>query len=872
VQAPPTTAPSVALPDPGQARSLDELIERLRLLKVWAGNPSYDVIKDHINTAWHTAGRPISELTRKSTVADCFRAGRRRVNVDLVIAVVQALHDDAGYVAQWRQVLRVVQREIPAAAQVRVQDTLPERVAEFAGRGSELDYLRQVLRQDAGHAVVISAIEGMAGVGKTQLAIRAGQLLAEDEPFDHVLFVDLRGFHPDPSQPPADPAAVLDAFLRLLGVPAAQIPPELAARTAAYRHRLAGSRALVVLDNAANEEQIQPLLPDSAGCLTLVTSRRSLPALQLATHLTVDVLAPDEARHYLRHAVPDVPLGDDPDALTRVAQRCGHLPLALGLVAGHMRTKPDWTVTDHAEWLDERHRNQRLETGVELALSLSYQNLPADQRRLFRLLAIHPGHDIDIHSAAALAGTNLQAASDDLLKLSADHLLQQTTPYRFTFHDLVRAYAADRAADEDRLATRRAALTRLFDHYLSMTARLVDTLFEAEHRRPRVSLAGTGTPSAAEPAEARAWLDAERANLIAAAVYAASHGWPDTTTRLASTMSRYLDVGGPYGDAVTLHTHARHVARVANNRPAEAESLNNLAGSYWRQGHLHQAADYIEQALTLYRKLGDRAGEAKALNSLGLVWERLGRYPQAAEHHQQALDLFGELGDRAGEAKALNNLGHIWGRLGRYPQAAEHHQQALDLYRELGDRAGEAHALNHLGYVSGRLGHHQSTIGYHQQALTNYRELGHRAGESSALNNLGLAHQRTGDYRQAADHHRQARALYRELGNLAGETESLNGLGETLLADNQPDQARAQHTLAVALATDIGERYEEARAHHGLALSHHGGGNTDQARKHWHEALILYTELGLPQADEVRDHLTSLDEDPSAASTTCPSR
>lgn len=234
----------VVPPDPGSAGTPDELAGGLRSLKLWAGDPSYETITDRINMAWKTAGRPGGEWARRATVADCFATGRRRLNTELVIAIVQALHPDAGYVTQWRQAMRVVAGESRAAAQVRVHATLPPEPAGFTGRAAELDRLCQALRHGAtdGVAAGISAIAGMAGVGKTQLAIHAGHLLAREKLFDRILFVNLRGFHPDPAQPPADPAAVLDGFLRLLGVSGHQIPHDLAARTGVYRSRLAGTR------------------------------------------------------------------------------------------------------------------------------------------------------------------------------------------------------------------------------------------------------------------------------------------------------------------------------------------------------------------------------------------------------------------------------------------------------------------------------------------------------------------------------------------------------------------------------------------------------------------------------------------------------
>ncbi len=271
----PSTRAFSAPPDPGRAATVDDLAGCLRALKVWAGGVSYETITARVNAAWSAAGRPPGELARRTTVADCFRPGRRPLNPDLVAAMVAALHPDTGYATQWQQALRVIGGAAAAAAQVRVQDTLPPPLAEFTGRTAVLDRLRAAAREGAGTFAVV----GMAGVGKTLLAVQAGHLLARDRPFDRVLFVNLRGFHPDPAQPPADPAAVLDGFLRVLGVPGHRVPHDLAGRGAALRDRLAGLRSLVVLDNAADAAQALPLVPAADGCVTLVTSRRALPGL-----------------------------------------------------------------------------------------------------------------------------------------------------------------------------------------------------------------------------------------------------------------------------------------------------------------------------------------------------------------------------------------------------------------------------------------------------------------------------------------------------------------------------------------------------------------------------------------------------------------
>jgi tetratricopeptide (TPR) repeat protein len=850
-----------AIPDPGRARTLDEISEGLRSLKVWAGDPSYEWITSQINDAWTAAGRPAGELTKRPTVVDCFKPGRRRLNTDLVIAVVQALHPDVGYVTQWRQALRVIGGETRAAAQVRVQDRLPPDLVGFTGRCAELDQLHHALHHGSvnGGAVVISAIAGMAGVGKTQLAVHAGHLLTREIRFDRVLFVNLRGFHPDPAQPPADPAAVLDGFLRLLGVPGQQIPHDLQARTAAYRSRLAGVHTLVVLDNAADADQVRPLLPETPGCPTLVTSRRSLTDLHSATHLAVDVFTPDEAVAFLTRAAPQIPVGQDPDAPARIARRCGYLPLALGLVTGHIRSTPGWTLTDHADRLDERHHDRRLDTGVELALDLSYQHLPNDQQRLLRLAALHPGQDLETHAAAALIDRELSTTRTHLYHLYRDHLLQQATPGRYTFHDLVRAYATSRASDEDPPPERRAALTRLFDYYLATAAAAMDILHPAEvHRRPRIPAPGTATPALTDPDTARAWLDAERATLVAVAAHTAVHGWPTHTTRLSTTLFRHLD-GGHHTDALTIHGHARHAAQHIGDPTGQAHALTGLGAAHVQLGQYGPAVEHLQQALHLFRQAGDPAGQAGTLNNLGTIEARLGRYRPATDHYQHALTLFRQAGDQTGEAYALTSFGLVETMLGRYQSATEHHQRALTLFRQADDRTGEARALGGLGDIEVRLGRYGPAAEHLQQALTLFQQLGDRAGEAWTLDSLGVLHIHLGQPFQATGHYQRALAIFREAGERDGEAWALNGLGEAAHAAGLAADALTHHIAAHTAAADTGDRYQQARAHTGLGHAHRTLNDPARARRHYQHALTLYTRLGVPQANQIRTHLATLD-------------
>ncbi len=845
-----------SLPDPGRAGTLDDLVEQLRLLKVWAGDPSYEWIKEQVNAAWTASGRPAGELAGKTTVVDCFRPGRRRLNTDLVVAVVAALHPDAGYVTQWRQALQVIGGRAEAAAQVRVQDALPPDLAGFTGRNAEVERLCRALRSAAnGDPSAVSAIAGMAGVGKTQLAVHAAHLFAQEQPPDRVLFVNLRGFHADAGQPPADPAAVLDGFLRLLGMPGQQIPHTLSGRTAAYRQRLAGTRTLVVLDNAADAEQVRPLLPEVVGCPVLVTSRRTLAAPQRATHVSVDVFTPDEALGYLARAVPDIPVGADRGALARIARRCGHLPLALGLVAAHMRGKPGWTLTDHADRLDERRQRLHLDSGVELALDLSYQHLSGDRQRLLRLVALHPGQDFDAYAAAALAGTDLPTAGTQLADLCRDQLLQLASAGRYTLHDLVRAYATGRANDEDRPPDRRAALTRLFDYYLAAGGSAMDTLYPAEaHRRPRIPAVASPVPVLSDPDTALAWLDIERPVLLAVCAHTAGYGWPSHATRLAGTLYRYL-AGGYHADALAVHGHALTAARGAADRAGEADALSNLGAAHLMLGGYGAAAANLEQALHLYREVDRPVGQARALINLGVVDAARGRYRSATEYYERSLALFRRAGDTTGEAHALGNLGDLEARLGRSDPAITHHERALTLFRQAGDRTGEAWVLSNLGEIDIRLGRYATADDHLQQALHLYRQLANRTGEAAVLDNLGVLGTRLGRPRQAVWYHQRALVVFRETGDREGEAGALNGLGEAARALGRPAEALAQHQAALGVAGSTGDHDAQARAHTGIGHAYHTLANPVRAGDHYQHALALYTELGTPDVEQVRTHL-----------------
>ena len=701
---------------------------------------------------------------------------------------------------------------------------LPAPVPAFVGRRNELAALSQLLCGPS-RAAATALISGTPGVGKTALALRWAHDNAERFP-DGQLYVDLRGYGVDQ---PATAADALAGLLSALGLPGLHIPDGTAERAAAYRSLLAGKRMLVVLDNARGAAQVRPLLPGTAGCAVLLTSRDSLAGLVArdgASRLELELLPLEEAVGLLRELI-GARVTQDPAAAAALAGYCSRLPLALRVAAERAAAHPVLPLASLAGQLaDLRDRLSLLDaagdeqTAVQSVLSWSYRQLDVAAARAFRLLGQHPGPDFDGYATAALTGTTLGQACRLLDQLAQAYLVESSGPGRYRMHDLLRAYACERPASgerpgggaDDHDRDRRAALTRLFDYYLRATVVAVDTLFAFQCPQ-RGDAPPAGLPAPVNGAEsARDWLDAELANLLAATALMSEDGWLGHASRLVTAVFPYLEHAGRAAEAITIHNHALRASRRSGDSITEAMVLANLGYVFLIQGRYLKSADHLQQAMTLFRQVGDQAGEATALGNLAVVERRRGNYQQAAHHQSRALALSRQNGDRWGEALALTRLGGVERRLGRYQQAFGHIQHALSLSREIGDPIGEAEALTRLGVV--------------EQYLDRYQ--------------------------QAADHHQLAISLFRAGNDPVGEAEALNGLGELLLASGRPEEARPQHALARDLAQQTGNLDEQARAHHGLACAHQAAGPSDQAQVHFEEAIRLYTRLGGPEAGQIR--------------------
>jgi len=663
--------------------------------------------------------------------------------------------------------------ELAAARQTAghvVPRELPAPVRHFTGRAAELDELSGLAAGGGVPTLVICAVGGTAGVGKTALAVHWAHQVAERFP-DGQLYVNLHGF--DPSGTPAAPQAAIRGFLDALGVPPGRIPPGQEAQARLYRSLLADKRMLIVLDNARDEQQVRPLLPASPTSLVLVTSRSQLGGLVAAEGarlISLDVLSHDEAVQLLAARLGAARADAEPAAVDRIASLCTCLPLALAVAAARAAARPGFALAALAgELADAAGRLDALDAGdpgssVRTVFSWSYRQLSADAARMSRLLGLHPGPDISVPAAASLAGIAEADARWLLRGLARAHLIAEHLPGRYAFHDLLRAYAAEQAHHTDSDTGRREATGRVLDHYLHTAARAARLLNPA--MEPVVLASPTPGAAAGQPADyaqALAWFEAEHPVLVAAVTLAARSGFDTHAWQLPWAMTDFLRVRGHWQEWAATQRIALDAATRLSDVSAQAVSGRLLANACLDLGDHDQARGLYASSLTLYQQLSNRLGQAKIQHSLGFAAQRQGRYADALGHAEQALRLYQAIGDKAFEAVALNNVGWCHGLLGDYQQARAFCRQALPLSAETGDRWTEGNAWDSLGYAEHHLGRLAEAAACYQRALSIFRESGDRFDEADTLTHLGDTRQVAGELAQAREAWQQALTILEDI-------------------------------------------------------------------------------------------------------------
>jgi tetratricopeptide (TPR) repeat protein/transcriptional regulator with XRE-family HTH domain len=736
---------------------------------------------------------------------------------------------------------------------------LPADVAGFTGRGPHLDALDALL-DDRGEpaargqssGVVISAIAGAAGVGKTALALHWAHR-ARERFGDGQLYVNLHGYA---QGLPLSPLQALAQLLGALGVEADKIPVEVDQAAALYRSLLSERRMLVVLDNARDAEQVRPLVPGSPTCVLVVTSRSQLGGL-VASHgarrLEVDVLTPDEAVSLLAWIVGRDRVDAEPRAAVELAQACGHLPLALRIAAANLTCQPDQPVAGYLARL--RADDQLAELAVDgdevgavrTAFDCSYVTLEADAQRLFRLLGLVPGPEFTPAAAAALAGMRVGRAGRLLQRLAAAHLVEPRAPGRFGFHDLLRLYAHQLAGNHDSEQERQAAVGRLLEWYLHTTRAADRLLYPQKMRLPTLApAAGSPAPAAGleDRAEALTWLDTERACLVAATEHAAAHQQRPAAWLLADTLQSYFWERRHMLDWLAVAQAALRAAQADRDPQAQAAAHRTLGQARKCLGDYEQAAGHHRSALMLARQAGWVDGEAAALGNLGLVHSDLGQLQQAVDYHTQALALCQRIGHKGGQAAALGNLGDISQQLGRLEQAVDHLVQALALDREIGSGGGQAATLGTLGAVYRDLGRLDDAHVCLTQSLALARAVGNRYDEAFDLHSLASVQRDAGRWPLALEQAEAALAMAREIRELHLEADALNTLGSVELCLGRDQRAAAHHRAALDLARQISASYPRAEALLGLAATCRRLGQHDQAIEHAEQACGIAREAG----------------------------
>jgi tetratricopeptide (TPR) repeat protein len=655
-------------------------------------------------------------------------------------------------------------------APTAVPRQLPVDVRGYAGRTDQLARLDALAATcgkgaggDATTPVVISAIAGTAGVGKTALAVHWAHRAAKRFP-DGQLYVNLRGFDPDGSM--VDPAAALRGLLAALGVPTERLPADLDAQAGLYRTVLADKRMLIVLDNARDTTQVRPLLPGAPGCLVLVTSRNPLTGLIAATGahcLRLDLLTPDEARDLLTQRLGSRRVAAEPDAVDTLVSRCAYLPLALALVAARAATHPQLPLAAlAAELHDTGTRLDALAaddptTDPRAVFSWSYTALTPPAQRLFRSLGLHPGPDISAGAAASLAALTQTQARSLLAELTTASLIVEHRPGRYTFHDLLRAYATDLARHTDPAEERDAAAERLLDHYLH-TAYSANRLLMTTQDPIAVPAArpGTAPEHLATVQQALDWFTTEHAVLLAAVSYAARTGSNRHTWHLAWSLGPYLNLRGHWHERVDIGLAALTAAERLGDPTNQVKAHRALATTYIALGRDADARCHLEHSLDHADRADDIIGQAHAHHTLALLEERRSRHAEALHHTQHALDLFTAAGHQPGIAQAANTVGWLHAQLGNHEKALTYCRQALELLQKHGHRAAEATTWDSLGYIHHHLGQHAQAIACYEHALALYQDVGGEYYRAETLTHLADTHHAAGNHTAARDAWQQA--------------------------------------------------------------------------------------------------------------------
>jgi tetratricopeptide (TPR) repeat protein/DNA-binding SARP family transcriptional activator len=759
------------------------------------------------------------------------------------------LEDDLGRAAAWSASQPgplSVPRPVPPES---TASTLPRDNPDFTGRVAELGTLAAWLHSVQGRSTVpVIVISGLAGTGKTTLAVHAAHLLGGQYP--RKVYLDLCG-HNAHAQP-ADPRTALAVALRTLGIPDGKIPESAEERAMMWRSRARG--VLVVLDDARSAEQVLPLLPSTPGCAVVITTRYRGLNISGKLALPLGTLPPADATALFTR-VAGIDQGTDPAAVSEVLGLCGHLPIEIEIAATQLRHRPTWTLSDLITRLRDIQAEDRR---ISASLELSYRCLMPEWQRLLRRLALHPPGGFSGYAAAALAVGSRPAGTRRALDGLVDHhLLEEPASGRYAFHDLVHEYARHLAETSDPEAERQQAVRTLLGYYLLLAEQADRVAHPFRRRLPvpdRMTIAdGTRAPPELPALRSRQdckkRMDAERQSLLRAARYAAAHGYPGHAALLPHFLAGFLDTWGDWTEAVDLHRLAAQAWHEAGNAAGEARARTDLCFILGRMGRYDEAITQAQAAIALARPASNKDDEASALSVMGLILWQQARYPQALVCLDEALGIWRSLDDRHGEADALCRGAIVLWHLRRPADALRQAEQALVIYRELGDPQGETNSLNNLGDMQRAMGRYEQALANYRAALGMVNDIGNRQGKAVALSNIGDVYRHAGDLAEAVKHYRTALREFLAIGDRRSEAEVLISMGETFRQAGDHPAAISQLQKALVLAHDLAEKYLQALSCLGIGTVHLETGDWGEAADDFRTALELSRQIKDPETE-----------------------
>lgn len=876
----PAVTPSTQPPTPLGAATLDELTQRLRSLRAWAGQPSFAEIVDRVRH--HRARRgasPAVQRVSRTTVYDCFRSGRSRLDVDLLVDVVEALGASADEASAWRLAYGSVtgRREQLRLVEVRAEVASPETY--FTGRTEALNTLTAAPRGTT------SVLVGMAGVGKTQLALSVASRLRQ-EPDSTPVFVALRGG--DQRHAPPSPDSVLRAVLHFAGATDQTVRNlSVDERAQFWAAWIRERRAVVVFDDAFDSAQLQHVVPPDHGGRILVTSRRRIDGLENSTAITVEPLTVDESVALLRRIIGTRSESED-EAAARIARICGHLPLELALTGAVIAERDDWSLDDHARRLEQRPRG----TNVGRALAAMTGDLDPAANVLFRRLAIHPGSRIAPWAAAALADLSDATTGELLDSLTADHLVRRVTGLgddgSVELHDLVREHATEMLRDADSHRVQRDAVRRLADRALPMARRAVKLVVpDATFASPDPDDHDHDGDGSFEPStsdDALAWLASERGNLVDLIGSTLAFDLPDDAAALATTVAPYLRLIGDtrlvqqtleqslvardpvvraaiHRDLALINTNHGHFAaavehlRLADDLapdPTPGRVHGLLAGVYIGRGQFAEALEHYGIARGEAERAGNSARRARMDGNIGNVLRLLSDFAGAESALRDAIATSAEADDIVAVIHEHSTLGLVFEDSGRFDEALEHLAHANELAASVGSEYLLDQNVTRMAAIHHHLGNLTTAFDLAERSIALTCEMDNANGEAEARVVLGEIMLTEGRAKEANREFQYALESARVMGAVVAETSARQGLGAAALALDDPTGAAVHYRAALDLATGSDDRLEVARSHRGLGEVADRLGEPVVADTHFDVAIGLLDELNAREADELR--------------------